>query len=645
MKATGTINTATVVTTNTTTKAAVSRGSVKGERGIAVEVAKPTATIDTSSKPGGVAGAQAALASLNFGSEQRKEAMTKGTPGANQPAAENQDPSRPKWMPKGAIASPFAQAKFDVTQFKSPFRRDAKNIIDPTHNSSHAADQDKTDQQMEHINKAEQHRAGRVKRDRGPKDFKQFPMTERKELLRLLQDMNILVGSGTEMSVTVSDLDKVLSEARRFDDAKLAVQYFNSRGRNFPDFDKLIDAVENALDECDVETGRLARVLPDWNADQIDQLMRQGGAAANTTRYVQQFVQCPLKVTNIDKISAAVKAASEKMQGEGKQALIQVLASNSLTLFTGPVQLRQSDVTKLITVGGGYAALVISDLRCLDGLGKRYTQFSELEPAVAGDADLVSFKQKLLTSLFTLRNKLFSRVCINEVPMAAETVNLLLAEGRGGLDTPEILHIVANKPEAPFGSLQEVCDHCQSFADQRNSEIDQQIGKVFDYLSRAGGVLFSVELEATNAHIKGLVLTIFNAHFSITGGECVSILEDIVAQRLKFKSFETLQYEIVDQAEKGEVLPPPSGMPEEESGFTWNAPRDWVAPPTLLAAEDIPPPTVKSPKGRDRDDSDASPSNFHGVYEEEDDLPPPPKAVVRGPRRDSFEDDDLPPPP
>lgn len=531
--------------------------------------AKPVAPV-ASSAPAAPVAAATSTASTASNAFRRP-----GGGGGGPPPAKTA--GKAKWLPKGAVPlfggvdKNELKKHIDVFQHKSPFRRDARQIIQPAAFKPFKKTGNE-EKQAAVIQEAEKERTSHMAQRRsgreGPKEQKEFPMEERKALLTALQQYKPFASAqGGQMNVTVSDLDKVLSEATSLAEAVLMLQFLHSQGRMVEGFAGLVAITTPTLVKMDGEVMRLRAMLDGWTEAAVKELYKEGGAGVNTVMCVKQHHHPPYRPSSSATILASLKAAVTNIQGRGKSELIAFLSSPGMSLFSGTIQLMTSDVSKLISNSGGYAALVVSDLRVLDGLGRKYGTFGELGPAIASDADLKTFKAKILTELFCLRLKLFRRIL--QVPMTSETVDSILAEGGGGIETPEILHLLANHPDAPYSTLQDVCEHARSFSDERNKNISDQIEKSFAYLGTVGDKLFSREIEVTNASIKKLVLTVFNAHYPLTGGDCVPVLKRIVAQSLKFKTLEELELEVVKQAEEDDdIMPPPPDLPPGEC-FDW----------------------------------------------------------------------------
>jgi len=245
---------------------------------------------------------------------------------------------------------------------------------------------------------------------------------------------------------------------------------------------------------------------------------------------------------------ATIKAAITAQKEKGKQDLIKYLSSNECSLFTGPVALKQSDLRKLIATGGGYPPLILANLKCLDALGERFGAFTELEAAMT-NKKLVEFKQELLTSLFRLRTALFKSSL--KVPINAEAVNTLLADGQGALSTLEILELVASGAEEPFQTMNEVAENVRTFADLRTESVVKEIDAVFSFMERNG--LFNVAMSATSGDVKKVVTAIFDANYGITGGDCTSVLKHFTDRRQAFTSFPELIAAIKNRAQETEA--------------------------------------------------------------------------------------------
>jgi len=283
--------------------------------------------------------------------------------------------------------------------------------------------------------------------------------------------------------------------------------------------------------------------------------------------YVRQFCPLPHKPESVAGMIAAIKTAITAQKEKGKQDLLKYLSSNECSLFTGPVTLKQSELRKLIASGGGYAPLILANLKCLDALGERFSAFDQLEAAMTCKK-LVDFKQELLTSLFRLRTALFKSVM--KVPVNAEAVNLLLADGQGGLSTLEILELVASGAEEPFQTMNEVCDSVRSFADARTENIVKQIDAVFSFLERNG--LFSVTISATSGDVKKVVIAIFDSNYGITGGDCAAVLKTFIDRKQAFTSFEDLIAAIKGLQVETEAQTMQLAQPQGAGGMlSWNA--------------------------------------------------------------------------
>lgn len=385
----------------------------------------------------------------------------------------------------------------------------------------------------------------------------------------------------------------MLSQACGLHDASQCLHFLASQGRTVDGFESLIATIVPTLTMMDDEITRLGNLLgAQWSQEKVVELFEAGGAGVNTTFCVKQFVKGPYLPTAYNTLVQTIKQKAPEIAGRGKSELIAFLTSPEMSLFTGTVQLRQSDVTNLITEAGGYAALVVSDLRILDGLGKRYTAFNQLGNAIKTDMDLKDFKKKMLTVLFSLRHKLF-RDCLS-VPMTEESANSLLAEGAGGLDMPEILHFVASSPSAPYETLKDVAEHCRGFADERNNKIAEEIQTTFNYLGQVGNKLFKREIDVNNGTIKKLVLVIFNAHHPLTGGDCVPPLKKIVERGLSFCSMEELEEKVIEIADEEEVFPPPDDPPPAET-LSWVPSFNFGPPPTMDDDDIGPPPDDMGP--------------------------------------------------
>jgi hypothetical protein len=372
-----------------------------------------------------------------------------------------------------------------------------------------------------------------------PKPKREFPMAQRQQLLNIIQGCSILAsidGGSGGMQVSVEDLDRVLSEAGSLAGAETYLAHMQNTGKRCYGFDALVEGVAEARDQLTAERIKLGKYLGiAWKENVVIELFEGACAAGNTMSYVRQFCPLPHKPENVTSMIATIKGAITAQKEKGKQDLIKFLSSNECSLFTGPVALKQSDLRRLIATGGGYAPLILANLKCLDALGERFSAFTELEAAMT-NRKLVEFKQELLTSLFRLRMALFKSSL--KVPINAEAVNTLLADGQGGLSTLEILELVASGAEEPFQTMNEVAENVRTFADLRTESVVREIDAVFSFMERNG--LFSVAMSATSGDVKKVVIAIFDANYGITGGDCTSVLKQFTDRRQAFTSFPEL---------------------------------------------------------------------------------------------------------
>ena len=351
------------------------------------------------------------------------------------------------------------------------------------------------------------------------------------------------------MQVSVDDLDKVLSEAGSLAAAETYLTHMQNTGKRCNGFDALVEGVAEARDQLASEKTKLAKYLGiAWKENVVSELFEGCCAAGNTMSYVRQFCPLPHKPENVGTMISAIKAAIFAQKEAGRNDLIKYLSSSECSLFTGPISLKQSELRKLIASGGGYAPLILANLKCLDGLGERFAAFSELEAAMT-NKKLIEFKQELLTSLFRLRMALFKTAL--KVPVNAESVNTLLADGQGALSTLEILELVASGAEEPFQTINEVAESVRSFADMRTEAILREIDAVFGFMERNG--LFSVSMSASSGDVKKVVIAIFDANYGITGGDCTAILKQFTDRRQSFTSFVDLIAAIKNRAHETEL--------------------------------------------------------------------------------------------
>jgi len=182
---------------------------------------------------------------------------------------------------------------------------------------------------------------------------------------------------------------------------------------------------------------------------------------------------------------------------------------------------------------------------------------------------LVEVKQELLTSLFRLRTALFKSTL--KVPINAEAINTLLADGQGGLSTLEILELVASGAEEPFQTMNEVAEAVRGFADLRTESIVKEIDAVFSFMERNG--LFSVAISATSGDVKKVVISIFDANYGISGGDCIPILKHFTDRRIAFTSFEELMAAVKRRAQETDAQN--IQMVHQSAGgvLTWNKGR------------------------------------------------------------------------
>lgn len=446
----------------------------------------------------------------------------------------------------------------------SPYRRQvpvAVEIAQPIKNSRYtkapvAASQEELAREqkvaLSQQRDAEQKRYEEFKRSYVPKPKKEFPMAQRQQLLQIIQSTSILMtvdGGSGGMQVSVDDLDRVLSEAGSLPGAETYLAHMQNTGKRCAGFDALVEGVAEARDQLAAEKTKLAKFLGiAWKEHTVTELFEGCCAAGNTLSYVRQFCPLPHKPENVGTMIAAIKTAINAQKEKGKADLIKYLSSSECSLFTGAVSLKQSDLRKLIATGGGYAPLILANLKCLDGLGERFGAFSELEAAMTNKR-LVEFKQELLTSLFRLRMALFKTAL--KVPINAESVNTLLADGQGALSTLEILELVASGAEDPFQTINEVAESVRAFADLRTEAILREIDAVFGFMERNG--LFNVSISATSGDVKKVVIAIFDANYGITGGDCTAILKQFTDRRQAFGSFEELIRAIKNRAQETEL--------------------------------------------------------------------------------------------
>eukprot|EP00462_Mataza_sp_D1_P023568 CAMPEP_0175143894 /NCGR_PEP_ID=MMETSP0087-20121206/13773_1 /TAXON_ID=136419 /ORGANISM="Unknown Unknown, Strain D1" /LENGTH=723 /DNA_ID=CAMNT_0016428189 /DNA_START=26 /DNA_END=2197 /DNA_ORIENTATION=+ len=416
------------------------------------------------------------------------------------------------------------------------------------------------------------------------KPVKEWSKPDHQAVISVLSTHSLLVASTVkEIAVTPTDLNAILSEGEGVKKSVAALKHLCISGRRFTGFDQLLPAVQTALDE--LERGRvLTKQLlgSQWSSEEVDKLFYEGEAGVNTCSFLKKFVKPPYSTGNMQAMVQLLQQAAANSVVEGKNALVKYLTGGECSLFAGTVQLKQSDLAKIITAGGGAAPYVLSDLRVLDGLGVTCSSVQEVVEALQS-SQIQNFKSTLLTCLFKHRVRLFKSVL--QVPVNRDSVNQLLVETQGGADTPEIVDTVActTQNEDRFDNMEELVEHVKSFADTRRAAVTDQIEKVFAFLGKVG--LFKGEVRVQNSDMKRLVRAIFLAHYPITGGDCVPVLAGFAERKMSFSSFDELVKAIADEAD---VIPLP---PEEEVEFDWVAPEGFVAPPPVGGPDDeVPPP-------------------------------------------------------